>query len=409
MERFKYRAINASGASLEGELDALNDRDALNQLAQQSLTPLSIQTLSKESLSNQSKANSAKRASQEDVALVLQELGTLVSAGVPLAEAAQSLAESHGHTQIGTVFTDVRRRLGAGETLSTALQSACKEQRITLPEYVEPLVRASEATGELGNALASASQQMLSDVRLREETISALIYPVILVVVGIVITLYIFMQVVPNFAPILKNTRAQGPEFSRFIITMGVWLKVNAIWIFGTLAALSVITISGLRQRSVRESTFEWLADKPVIGPWLIASQVSRWASVFGALIQSKVPIVQAMELAQATLAVPNIRRKLDIARKSLRQGERLALVLAPTGLLRPTALNLIRVGEASSELGKMLQAVAKLEGDTANERRKRLLALIEPIAILFIGIAVGTIMYSIISAMTSLSPVGIK
>jgi general secretion pathway protein F len=409
--RFRYRAVNTQGAAIQGEIEAASDRDALNLLAQQNLTPVEVDAIqsatSVEVARSQAKSGKVKA---EDVALALQELGTLIKAGIPLADAVQSLAESHGVSLTGRMFSDVRRRLGGGDPLSTALVAAAPSYKVIFPGYVEPLIKASEATGELGPSLLSASEQMLADVRMREETKSALIYPAILVIVGIAITLYIFMQVVPSFAPILKNAKAKEiPEFAKNVILLGVWLRSNIVWVAAAAGGLVLFLYGLLSQKSVRESLFEWLAHQPVIGPWIISAQVTRWASVFGALIDARVPIVQAMELAQNTLGVPNIRRKLEVARKGLRQGERLAQVLQPAGLLRPTALNLIRVGEASSELGKMLHAVAKLEGEAAAERRKRVLSLIEPAAIVLIGVAVGTIMYALISAMSSITPTNIR
>jgi general secretion pathway protein F len=404
--RFQYRAINSQGAPIQGELDASSDRDALNILSQQNLTPVMVELAGQPTAQANALQPStrARKVSAEDTALALQELGTLVQAGIPLAEATQSLAESHTGAPTGKLFSDVRRYLGGGDSLSASLTRAAGESKVQFPNYIPPLIKAAEATGEVGPALLSGSQQMLADAKARSETISALIYPMILVAVGIAVTLYIFVSVVPNFANVIKNARTPPPEFSRNVILLGVWLKANLIWVLGAAAAVIALTVGALQQRSVREQCFEWLSNQPIIGPWLISSQVARWSGVFGALIQARVPIVDAMELAQNTLGIPNMRRKLDVARKSLRQGERLASVLQPTGLLRPTALNLIRVGEKSSDLANMLFSVSKLEGEAATERRKRVMTLIEPAAIILIGLAVGTIMYSLVSAMQAMT-----
>jgi general secretion pathway protein F len=140
----------------------------------------------------------------------------------------------------------------------------------------------------------------------------------------------------------------------------------------------------------------------PVLGEWYVSTQIARWASVFGVLLQSRVPIVRAMELAEVTLELPALRARLNNALKSLRQGERLATALSATGMLKPTGLNLIRVGEQSGELGNMLKALSEIEEQAGQERKKRFLTLLEPACILVIGGIVAFVMYAVISALTS-------
>jgi general secretion pathway protein F len=392
MPAFTYKAINGKAETVEGDLIAASERDALQQLATQGLTPTLLAARSVTT------GRRGKRASAEDLALVVKELATLARAGIPLAESVASIADAHSGTQIGQGFAEIRTRLNAGEPLSRGFS----ECGLAFPPYLPQLTQAAEFSGQLPQALEQAAQQMLYEERIRQETRSALIYPAVLVVAGVASVLFIFTNVVPKFAPLLKNPRAKVPEFSQWVIQAGLLLRDN-LTLLGILSALAVVAIVAIRQnRAAREALLTYLVRVPVLGTWYLSTQVARWASVFGVLLNARVPIVRAMELAEVTVQLPALRARLDAALKSLRQGERLAAALAATRLIRPTGLNLIRVGEQSGELGNMLKALAEIEEQSGQERKRRFLALLEPACILAIGIVIAMVMYAVISAITS-------
>jgi general secretion pathway protein F len=397
MALFDYTAVSADARSVSGEIQATSERDALGSLASQGLTATRLV---------ERRATGAglgkQRVSPQDLALVVKEMATLARAGIPLAEAVASIAEAHQASDIGRGFQEVRGRLNAGESLSRSLAAS----GLKFPPYLAQLTQAAESAGTLPQALESASAQMLYEERIRQETRSALIYPAVLVCAGLGAILFIFMHVVPRFAPMLKSSRGKIPELSAAVIHGGVWMREHWLWILGGCIALVIGAIALLRNPTTRERILDAVVKLPVLGEWYRSTQIARWASIFGVLLESRVPIVKAMELSEVTVELPSLRSRLANARKNLRQGEKLAATLSATGLIKPTGINLIRVGEQSGELGGMLRSLAAIEDQVSQERKKRFLTLLEPACIIVIGSVIAFVMYAVISALMSLSAV---
>ena len=153
-----------------------------------------------------------------------------------------------------------------------------------------------------------------------------------------------------------------------------------------------------------RARVLEMLSRLPIIGSWLTEVEIGQWSAMLGALLENRVPIITAMELAHDGVRLNSLRHQLQQALREVRGGKKLADALASTRSLNATGLNLIRVGERSGELAPMLRALATLYENAGRDRMKRFLLLLEPAAILLIGGVIGTIMIAIMLAITSMS-----
>lgn len=394
---FNYRAVNAQGQTVTGQLDAGGEREAARLLSQQELTPLEITLAGQAAVP---RSGRARRAGHQEKALVIRELATLLVAGVPLAEAVESIGRTHIDSAIGETFMHVHGKLRGGESFSQGLQSA----QLDWPDYFFQLVSAGEHTGKLAQALESAATQMEYEQRIKSEMRNALIYPSILVLSGIAATLLIFIVVVPKFANLLKNSRAQIPDISVWVLTAGLFVKENLLWV--SLAALGALlgTISVLANPAMRMAILQRLARVPILGNWLVETEIGRWAAMLSTLLDNRVPILKAMELTQNGMRLTAMQNKLQLVLREVRSGKKIADALAGAQMLNVTGLNLVRVGERSGELPNMLRTLATLYENAGRERLKRFLILLEPMAILIIGGVIGTIMIAVMLAITSLS-----
>ena len=393
---FQYQAVNAQGQPVTGQISAAGEREATRLLQQMDLTPVEINVAGRVATAT----NRVKRASQQDKTLVVRELATLLNAGISLAEAVESIGQTHTDSAIGAAFSHIHGKLRGGESFSQGLKSA----QIEWPDYLFQLVAAGEHTGKLAHALESAASQMEYEQRIRSEMRNALIYPGILVFSGISATLLIFIVVVPKFAGLLKNTRAQLPDISVWVLTIGLFVKENLLWVgLGALAAV-LVAIAMLANPLLRARMLQTLSRAPILGAWLIETEIGRWASMLGTLLENRVPILKAMELAQEGMRLNVLKHKLQQALREVRGGKKIAEALVGGQMLSVTGLNLIRVGERSGELPKMLRTLAGIYETSGQQRLKRFLILLEPIAILTIGIVIGTIMIAVMLAITSLN-----
>jgi general secretion pathway protein F len=342
----------------------------------------------------------AKPPDAAATALMIRELGTLLGGGVSLAEAVAGLAVAHRSDGLGPRLDRINGALRAGSQFAVAL----RESGLPLPPYVAQLAEAGELTGKLGEALARAAEQMDYDAAVRQDLKSALIYPSILVTSGIVATLTIFLFVVPRFAPLIRNPRARVPEFSRVVIESGLFLREHEGWLVLGAAAIAGVLLVTLGSAEGRARLIDLAARLPLLGEWLREMDTARWASMLGTLLDSRVPMVRAIELARGAARLNATQAGLALSLADVRAGRRLADALEAHGMVTSLGASTVRVGERSGALARMLQTMAAMHQNAGRLRMRRFLALLEPAAILVIGGVVAIIMVSIVLAITSLS-----
>jgi general secretion pathway protein F len=324
----------------------------------------------------------------------------MIGAGVQLAEAVENVAHAHRADSIGPAFADLGRRLRAGEAFASALRAV----GLALPEYVYVLARAGEATGKLAQSLNDAAAQMDYDEQVRQDARNALVYPAILVLAGIAAVIIVFAVVVPRFAPLLSNPRADLPVISVLVLRGGLFAREYWPWLAAAVAALAAGAAFALRAPGARLQLLNAAARLPAVGPWVRASNVATWSSVLAALIGNRVPIIEALEQARDSVGLRQLRHRLDLAGRDVRAGVRLADALETHRVVDATSVSLVRVGERSGELAAMLARISRYWSEINRNQMKRLLALLEPVAILLIGSAIGFIMFGVMLAITSLS-----
>ena len=395
---FRYEAVNRSGQILKGTLSAGSERELLQTLQQQDLTPVDVARVAPSRRAARHGDGSAP--THQALVLVIQELATLLAAGVPLAEAVDSTGQSHRESAIGAAFDRVHGRLRAGAAFSEALRAA----GLALPEYLFHLVSAGELTGKLAEALQSATAQMEYDERIRQDLRSALVYPAVLVVSGIAATLLIFVVVVPKFSNMLKSSRANIPEISRWVLEAGLFAKENLLWLGLGAGALVAAAIMAFANATLRQAVLDASSRLPLLGEWLRNAEIGRWAKMLGTLLANKVPVVRALELSQSGVRIGDIAHGLQLVLRDLRAGQKLAEALAIHQVVNAMGINLVRVGERSGELAPMLLTLGRVYDTASRDRMKRFLVLLEPATILVVGAVIAFIMIAIMLAITSMS-----
>ncbi|HEY1090434.1 MAG TPA: type II secretion system F family protein [Burkholderiaceae bacterium] len=395
--RFDYIARDADGREHKGAVEAADEGMAVRDLSGQGLTPVRLTALGRPAAAPGAK----RRVSPADQGVLLRELATLLGAGVSLGDALPSLAEAYAGLPLGPALDRMHAHVRGGGRLSEAL----RDPQLKLPAFVLALTLAGEASGQLARSLTDAADQLELDRKVVEDLRSALIYPSVLVTAGVLAVFIIFVGVVPRFAPLIRNARADDvPEFSRWTIEAGVFVRANLGAVGLCIAAVVAVLTLLLSRADVRHQLLQTLSRLPLMGHWLTQAEIGRWATVLGTLLTNRVPIVDAMAIASGVLRLDLLRSGLERAAKSLQQGQTLADALASQTWFPPSRLNLVRVGEKSGELPKMLLALGNSQTDSARLLQKRLLTLIEPAAIVIIGLVIGFVMVAVMMAITSMN-----
>jgi len=401
--RYQYQALDAQQQEVSGVLDADNEREAARQLKRRDLTLLQLKVDTRAQAAQ--KKNAQSKPKRRDVLMILHELSTLLESGVSLIEAVESLAESSHHPFLTRQFAEIATKLRHGTGFSVAL----KASELALPLYLTQLLEAGELTGQVAQALRDGVNQMEYDAKIADEMRNAMIYPSILVVSGIAAVILIFILVVPRFANILKSRGdADIPFLAEAVIGTGMFLNNNVLWVITVAVALAMLIVHLVRQAELRARVQDEISRLPLVGDWLLEAETGRWSAMMGTLLENRVPLLRALELAQQSIKLPSLYAKLTQVSKAVRAGTPLSKALQDNDAMSVTGHNLIRAGERAGELPRMLKSLARLFEESGRVRMKRLLLLIEPAAILLIGGAIGVIITGVILAITSINQVNI-
>ncbi|MBK1890235.1 type II secretion system F family protein [Undibacterium sp. 14-3-2] len=399
MPEFRYQATDAQGAVVKGVLTVEDQTEAMTQLQRRGLMVFEIQEVA---ASRSSRISQPKRAGRDAILVVLQELATLLDAGVTLADAVENVARGYQDSPLGLAFNKIYSQLRGGIAFSKALIDV----DLRLPNYVVELCRAGESTGKLAGSLRSAAEQLELEQNFQREARNALIYPMVLIVSGFLATLLVFVFVVPKFANILSNPKADIPTISLWVLATGMWLTKNKLLLGTLLAGVAGSAFALLRQEKVQQNLWNWAAGLPVIGSWIMHTEMARWSSMFSVLLQNHVSILEALAHAQNALRGDAWRQKAALILSDVRGGKTLAESLQLHQFIDATGVNLVRVGERSGALGKTTASLAQMHRMHSQQQMRQFLILLEPVTILLVSVVLGGIMISVMLAITSLTNV---
>jgi general secretion pathway protein F len=405
--RFDYLAIDSSGSQQRGVEEAQAEAQAVAQLMQRGLTPVSMQPARAAAPASGARSAWQRRDSGGRVAVVLmvRELASLLGAGVTLEESLRTLVETRSGLALEEPLTAILKLVLAGERFSSAVRTQAETRALPLPSYVVALISAGESTGDLSGALGRAAEQLEFDEQVRAETSEALVYPIILVAAGAGAVLFVFSFVVPRFSTLLAGRNADLPWLSAAVMGIGTYVNQHGLLIavaLGALAVLGTVAWRALGPARVRSA----MASLPVLGSWIRQQELSRWTGMLALMLQSRVPILTALDLTARAVTLPDISRRLNQTMGDIGRGESLSKSLAEYRLLPANALSMVRVGERTGQLGTMMSHVASYALEQNRRQRKRLVALIEPAAIIVLGGIIALIIVGVVLALTSLSDV---
>lgn len=393
---FTYEAVNREGTLVSGEIEALNESDAIRLLNQRQLMATEVI-----SVPENLRPSAGKRATKQDLLVSLHEMVTLLESGISVAETIESQSLANYPDDLARSYDVMAKEIRKGNSFSDALRTA----ELKLPEYVDYLAEAGELTGNLAQSLREGVEQFEYEQKLSQEFKTALTYPAVLVASGIGAVLLIFTFVVPKFLPMLERVD-DLPLLSELVFGAGLLLN-DYYYVFVAVLVLLVVAISSAAASpGIRQKVLDVLAGTPVVGAWIAETDTARWSSVMAALLVSRADLLNALELSARAVKGTRRRARLEMVNRDIRAGESLADSLEKAGVLTNTGYNLIRSGERSGKLPMMMKSVARLYDEGARNRMRRVLALIEPLAILLIGGFIGSIILGVILAITSVNDV---
>ena len=397
MSLFRYRALDAQGASLQGSLEAPDQAAAVATLQKRGLLVLHVDALGGPGL-----RRALNRGALSGAALVsfTQQLATLLGAGQPLERSLGILLKQTHEVKTRALIERIREQVKAGKPLSQALEEE-GGQFSTL--YIS-MVRAGEAGGALENTLRQLSDYLERSQMLRGEVINALIYPAFLVV-GVLGSLALLLAyVVPQFVPIFRDLGVPIPLITQVILALGEFLSAWGLIVLGAVIVLIWGTAIALRDPARRQRNDRRLLSIKVIGPLLQRIEAARLARTLGTLLSNGVALLQALLIVRQVCSNRAIVAQVEQATEWVKGGGTLASAFGQQPLLPELAIQMIDVGEQAGELDSMLLKVAEVFDVEAKRGIDRLLAALVPTLTVVMAVMVAVIMLAIMLPLMSLT-----
>jgi general secretion pathway protein F len=332
--------------------------------------------------------------------LFTQDLATLLEAGLPVDKALSILTEVVEKEKFKEIVRDILKSVEGGSYLSDALG---KYPKVFSRFYVN-MIRAGEAGGVLESVLSRLGVFMETSQDLKEYIISAMVYPLFLVLVGGLSIIILLTFVIPKFSVIFSDLGAAVPVSTQILLSLSSLIR--SYWWVVLLVVAGVYYVYS-RYSKTPDGKFNLDKRKiqlPVFGDLIKKIEVARFSRTLGTLIQSGVPILQSLSLVKDIIGNEVIAESLNEIRDRVQKGDRLSKSLNDTGLFPSLAIQMITVGEETGKLDKMLLKVAQNYEKVVKAMIKRLISFLEPAMILVMGILVGFIVISMLMAIFSMN-----
>lgn len=324
--------------------------------------------------------------------LFSQELLALLDSGLSLVESVEGLAEKEHNEESRMVLRQVMTGLYEGLPLSGAME---RSPTVFPPLYVA-MIRASERTGDMVHALGRYVNYQSQIDAVRKKIVTASIYPVLLIVVGGLVMLFLLGYVVPRFSTIYESSGADLPWMSRMLLSWGQLMQQNSSEVMLVFALAVVGGVYVATRSAVRRAVADWLWGLPVFGETLRIYQLARFYRTLGMLLRGGIPLVSGIRMVSPLLQ-PLLRQHLMLVEQDVREGKPLSLSMEQHALTTPIALRMLRVGERTGRMGEMMERIGMFYDDEIARAVDWFTRLLEPLLMVVIGLVIGvvvTLMY---------------
>ena len=378
--RFQLRAITHEGRIESLELQAVDEASAREHAQSQGYTVIDIR--------RRLELFGLWRGGERfPLVLFTQELLVLLEAGLPLVDAIDTLAAKERRAEFRTLLSRIVVVLREGRPLSSALE----QFPAAFPTLYVATVRAAERTSDLPHALGRfVSYQNQLDV-LRKRVTNASIYPLLLIAMGALVSLFLLFYVVPRFGRIYEDRSAELPFFSQVLLSWGRLVEGNGVAALVVLVATVAAAIFMVRATGVRAAIGDALWRLPGIGERMKIYQLARFYRTIGMLLKGGMPLVATLKIG-AELLHPVLRARLAAAARSISEGRSVSESLDANGLTTPVALRMLAVGEQSGNMGEMMDRIATFHDEETSRWVEWFTRLFEPILMAVIGLLIGGI-----------------
>ena len=398
MAAFTYDGLNKQGQSVHGEVIADSSAQAIDRLRENGI----IVTEMKEKAAKK-KSSGGKKVTTEDIAIVCKQLAVMLSAGVPVTRALATLSKQCANPRLGNILEEVSKSVEGGTPLSDAF---AQYPKVFSPLFIA-MVQSGETGGIMEQALVSLADMLQKEKNLEKNIKSAYSYPRSVMILAVVLLIAMLWFMVPLFKGMMKSGQ-EVEGISKFIFDVsdslreetGKWILVAAI--------IGGIVFAFIKSPIAHKIWEENKLSMPMIGDFMTKMVVARFCRTFATLLSGGVTAVEALKSAGPTSGSEKLERVVKEAIDDIEEGKNISDALDKSGIFPPMLTGMVAIGEESGALPELLDKVAEFFEEDVENTSRNLRAIIEPVALIFVGVVVGGMLIALyVPMLTSSTSIG--
>lgn len=395
---WEYIAINEKGKKIKGYFDAFSKVDVQSFLIGEGLTVYSIRTSKLIQILYGRMGGNNTKIKNKDLIFLLTQLSTYIKSGIPLVDSLNILIRQVQKKAYKTILRDVTYDLTVGESFSSALE----KRGPAFPKLLINMVKASELTGELPEALDDMVNYYTETEEARKEMISALTYPSIVFIFTLVVVTFVMMYVVPKFVDIYNTMDSSAiPKFTLIVINISHFLEDNLIWLIIGIVLAILLIVYLYKNVKVLRTIMQWVfMHIPVIKDVIIYNEVTMFSKTFASLLSHNVYITDSMDILNRVTNNEIYKMMILDTVANLARGDKISAAFKDQWAFPVPAYEMIVTGEKTGQLAEMMSKVSTYYQSLHKNTVTRIKALVEPILIIFLTFAVGAILLAVIVPM---------
>jgi general secretion pathway protein F len=403
MPRYHYTAIAAEGKKVKGSITAESPYAARKQLRTRNIHPSSITQADSVPIGKAALSTIFKKRNKNQITDFTKQLATLLNSGIKLTEALSVLILQVSDIRFKNAVTDIRDRLVTGESFTDAL---CDYKDFFDPVYIS-MVRVGEVTGTLGQSLTTIAGFMEKRQKVESKVITAMIYPLALIIFCILAILILTIKVIPTIGEQITRAGQKLPWITQGL--MNISHVMTSWWLLVVIAAIAGIVYA--LKKFLKTSRGEYLRDKfilsaPIFGPLIKQRVAARFASTLSTLLSSGLSMAESLKVVSEVTGNSLMKKAIHQARERILAGADISTPLQDSGIIEPAIAHMVAVGEKSGELETMLKNISENLESSTDVVIERLGAAVEPLIIVIMAAIVGLIAYATILPILKISSI---